>query len=192
MEESSIESGFDAPAESKLPMLLGLAGIILGGISLILAMSARSGVSQLADRQNANEQKVYADVQQALADARASGGDSHAYETLATDFETFKNTVSTNFENVNVQYAKLAETVASVNGGRRVAPPQPGTSVSAPAESSGANAVATGEYTIRSGDNPWKIAQSLGCTVKEIEDLNPGLDPTRLRVGQKIKVPASR
>ncbi len=192
MEDSSIDSGFDTPTESKIPMALGFVGIVLGGIALILAMSARSSIAQINSKQNDTDKKVYEDVQQAIADARANSGEAKAYETLATDFEAFKNTVATNFENVNVQYSKLAETVASVSG-RRVATapvassaPQPGTSVD--------NAVApeTGEYTIRRGDNLWNIAKSLGCTVKDVQDLNPGLDPNKLREGQTIRVPASR
>ncbi len=192
MEDSSIDSGFDTPTESKIPMALGFVGIVLGGIALILAMSARSSIAQINSKQNDTDKKVYEDVQQAIADARANSGEAKAYETLATDFEAFKNTVATNFENVNVQYSKLAETVASVSG-RRVATapvassaPQPGTSVD------NAAAPETGEYTIRRGDNLWNIAKSLGCTVKDVQDLNPGLDPNKLREGQTIRVPASR
>jgi predicted RNase H-like nuclease (RuvC/YqgF family) len=51
------------------------------------------------------------------------------------------------------------------------------------------------EYTIRSGDNPTKIASALReqkglkVTSKQIIDNNPGVDWTRLRIGQKIFIP---
>ncbi len=52
------------------------------------------------------------------------------------------------------------------------------------------------EYSIRSGDNPRVIAQALGkqgvkITSKQITDANPGVDWTKLRVNQKIFIPAT-
>ena len=36
------------------------------------------------------------------------------------------------------------------------------------------------------GDSLWKIAKKNGVTVKAIEAANPGIDPARLKVGQKL------
>jgi LysM repeat protein len=43
-------------------------------------------------------------------------------------------------------------------------------------------------YTIRPGDTLFSIAQANGTTRSEIIRLNPGLDPTRLRVGDVIRL----
>ena len=43
-------------------------------------------------------------------------------------------------------------------------------------------------YIVQSGDTFESIATKTGTTVAELEHLNPGLDPTALRVGQKIRV----
>jgi LysM repeat protein len=43
-------------------------------------------------------------------------------------------------------------------------------------------------YTVQSGDTFASIATKLGTTVARLEHLNPGLDPTALRVGEKIRV----
>ena len=61
-----------------------------------------------------------------------------------------------------------------------------------PAGNSGtpAAAAAGGEYKVEPGDNFWKIARKFDCKPADIEALNPDVDPARLRVGQKIKVPA--
>lgn len=48
-------------------------------------------------------------------------------------------------------------------------------------------------YTIRKGDTLWGIATSElgdGQRWRDIAQLNPGLDPTRMRVGQQIMIPA--
>lgn len=43
-------------------------------------------------------------------------------------------------------------------------------------------------HTIRSGDNFWNIAKRYGTTASRLEALNPNLDPTDLKVGQKVRV----
>ncbi|NLL81037.1 MAG: LysM peptidoglycan-binding domain-containing protein [Tissierellia bacterium] len=45
------------------------------------------------------------------------------------------------------------------------------------------------EYTIRSGDTLWILAQRYNTTVEAIMRINPGLDPNNLRVGMVICVP---
>ena len=43
-------------------------------------------------------------------------------------------------------------------------------------------------YRIRSGDTLAEIAPRFGVTEAEIVALNPGIEPTALRVGQRIRV----
>jgi LysM repeat protein len=43
-------------------------------------------------------------------------------------------------------------------------------------------------YTVQSGDTFESIATKTGTTVARLEQLNPGVDPTALRVGQTIRV----
>lgn len=43
-------------------------------------------------------------------------------------------------------------------------------------------------YTVQSGDTLASIAQKEGTTVARLEQLNPGVDPTALQVGQTIRV----
>lgn len=43
-------------------------------------------------------------------------------------------------------------------------------------------------YTVRAGDTLGAIAIKTGVSVSTLEDLNPGLDPTGLVAGQKIKL----
>src|SRR5690606_3143789 len=47
------------------------------------------------------------------------------------------------------------------------------------------------EYTIVAGDTFSGIAKKFpGVTVRQIQDANPSVQPTRLRIGQKIVIPA--
>jgi LysM repeat protein len=43
-------------------------------------------------------------------------------------------------------------------------------------------------YTVQSGDTFDSIARKTGTTVARLEQLNPGIDPTALRVGVRIRV----
>ena len=43
-------------------------------------------------------------------------------------------------------------------------------------------------YTVQSGDTLGSIASKMGTSVARIEQLNPGIDPTALRIGQTIRV----
>jgi LysM repeat protein len=50
---------------------------------------------------------------------------------------------------------------------------------------------ATTEYVVVKGDTLGKIARKNGVTLKALEAANPGVVPTRLKVGQKISIPAA-
>lgn len=45
------------------------------------------------------------------------------------------------------------------------------------------------EYIIQSGDSFFHLAQKTGCCWQEFIDVNPGIDPCQLQIGQKIKLP---
>ena len=46
-----------------------------------------------------------------------------------------------------------------------------------------------GWFKVRPGDSFWKIAEERGVGVQEIIDLNPDLDPAKIRPGDLIRVP---
>jgi len=45
------------------------------------------------------------------------------------------------------------------------------------------------EYVVKSGDTYSSIAKNYGTTTKAIEAANPGVDPRRLQIGQKLVLP---
>ncbi|HEY2329740.1 MAG TPA: LysM peptidoglycan-binding domain-containing protein [Verrucomicrobiae bacterium] len=46
------------------------------------------------------------------------------------------------------------------------------------------------EYTVVAGDSLAKIAKKNGVTLKSLEAANPGVVPTKLKIGQKLTIPA--
>ena len=51
--------------------------------------------------------------------------------------------------------------------------------------------VAATEYVVVKGDSFSKIAKKFGVSVKAIEAVNTGVEPTKLKVGQKLSIPAA-
>lgn len=46
------------------------------------------------------------------------------------------------------------------------------------------------QYTVVKGDSLAKIAKKEGVTLKALEEANPDVKPTRLKIGQKLNIPA--
>ena len=46
------------------------------------------------------------------------------------------------------------------------------------------------EYVVVHGDTMGKIAKRNGVSLKALEAANPGVEPTKLKVGQKLTIPA--
>jgi LysM repeat protein len=45
------------------------------------------------------------------------------------------------------------------------------------------------QYTIQRGDTYYSIGKQFGVPMQAIKDANPGVEPTRLQVGQSINIP---
>lgn len=67
--------------------------------------------------------------------------------------------------------------------------PTPTPTVPTPAERPVEEAPSS-EYTVEPGDTFYTIARKLGVPMKALMDANPGVEPRRLRVGQKLVVPS--
>jgi LysM repeat protein len=46
------------------------------------------------------------------------------------------------------------------------------------------------EYTVMKGDSFYTIAKKFSVTIKQIQEANPTVQPTKLQVGQKLQIPA--
>jgi len=80
--------------------------------------------------------------------------------------------------------------------GMVTAPPGPGPlpgplAVTPPAVERPVLEGAPSEYTVAQGDTFYTIAKKLGVPMRALMDANPGVDPRRLRVGQKLLVPTA-
>ena len=97
---------------------------------------------------------------------------------MSTQTETTNNPATSFVEPTNAPPAATSETLATSN----TAPPVTPTVLTSPA--TGAT-----EYVIAKGDNFSTIAKKFHVSVKALMDANPGVEPTKLKIGQKINIP---
>lgn len=196
MEDSSIDSGFDAPADLKFPIGIGILGIIIGGLGLIIAFMGRGKVERFTAKIDADLEEIRATVNKAAAEQGIGGESAQELDALRQELKLLQEQVARKFEAVDRKDESIEAALVTldnrVNGRRNNAGTTSSGNNNRPADPAPANtgSNASGEYTVQTGDNFWKIANKLGCKPADIQDLNPDIDPSRLRVGQKIKVPA--
>lgn len=176
----------DPISRESSPSYLPIAGLICGLVGLLL------GAIALANASKAN--KAAAATQVALTEqtARIDGfesGISNAQQTAdaaragnsktITDVNNALATVGTEIGKINGEIVKLQEAATK---SATVAPK--GT-----AKTTGPVVAGPDEYVIKAGDTFSKIARAQGTSLADIQAVNPGVDSSKLKVGQKIKLP---
>ena len=165
MENDSISS---SSSESKLPLIVGILGFALGAAGLVLGIKAK-GAAQLASDEAALAKTQVSELSAQLASkASADAVAALQADLAATKEQTAKNEAE--FAAAIVALQKVAAAPKATGSGKSAAPAGPG------------------EYVVAKGDNLGSIARKNGISLKAIQDLNPGVNPNRLQIGQKLKV----
>jgi LysM repeat protein len=166
---------------SSSSSVLPLVGVIAGALGLILAIVALVKLSTLQKTVTLQGDEV-AKIATIEGDLRAATAKSE------NDMRGLREGVQNALNQVGTEIGTLRAQVTKVEEAQKAR-------AAAPAGKAGAGAAATGvlnsdgTYTIGSGDTFAKIARKFNVKMDAIEAENPGLDPTKLRVGQKIRIP---
>jgi len=83
----------------------------------------------------------------------------------------------------------IAAPAAPLPAVTQTAPAKATTAKPAVTTTKAAPAAAAATYTVAKGDNPYKIAKKVGVTAQELLKANNIEDPTKLQIGQVLKVP---
>jgi len=67
----------------------------------------------------------------------------------------------------------------------------PTSTLPAATETPAAVSGAASDYTVAKGDNFWTIGKKFNVSSKAIADANPGVDAAKLKIGQKLHIPAA-
>lgn len=170
--------------------ILPIAGVIVGGLALVLAIVALVKLSTLKKTTD-NQADQIAKIESIELEARSA---STAASKASSDLSALRNGIQTPFDQIGTALGEIKARVTAVEEAQKARAAAP---VAAKAGKNGAAAAgvvtgtvdASGNYTIASGDTLSKIAKKFATRVDAIEAENPGLNATRLLVGQKIKIP---
>ncbi|HMJ66962.1 MAG TPA: LysM peptidoglycan-binding domain-containing protein [Candidatus Binatia bacterium] len=69
-------------------------------------------------------------------------------------------------------------------------PPEPGPGTLPPVPETRMASGSQGDHVVVKGDSFSMIAKKYGVSVRAMQDVNPGVDPLRLKIGQKLVIPA--
>ncbi len=165
MENDSISP---SSSESKLPLIVGILAFALGAAGLVLGLKAKSAAE--AASVAAGESKTSVAELGAAVAGKANSADVQA---IAADLAATKQSTEANEKALAEQIAALQKVAnapkASAGAGKSATPPGPG------------------EHAVAKGETLSSIAKKSGISLKAIQDLNPGVDATKLRIGQKLK-----
>lgn len=167
MENDSISS---SSSESKLPLIVGIVGFALGAAGLVLGLKAKSAADAAQAAATAAQTataQVQADLQSKAPATELSAVVSEvgAIKTaMAADNAAIQKSIT------ELQAAVKKPVVTSAgNGGTKTV------------------TAGAGEYVVAKGDTLGGIARKVGLSVKALQDLNPGVNPNRMQIGQRLK-----
>jgi LysM repeat protein len=161
--------------------MLPIGGVIVGVVALVFGVYSSVSLSKVKTQLAAQQEKVdKIDEIASQAAAASSKADSvkASLDSVAKQTQDAFTAVGNSIGTMQAQLTKIEESSkrparAGKGGGEAV--------VAGP-----------GEYVIKSGDTGARIARANGCTISELQAVNPSVDWKRLKVGQKIKLPEKK
>ena len=161
--------------------MLPMAGVVVGVLALLVGGYAAIKVSSLSKAVSAQEEKVsrVEGVESQVSSLQAAVDKSaRDVNSLSRTTQDAFNTVAADLGNIHASITKLEE-----------AQKRPAPAAAKSGGSSGPVVAGPDEYVIKSGDTGAKIARAQGFSLPDLMAVNPGVNWSSLKVGQKIKLP---
>ncbi len=163
--------------------MLPVGGIIVGVIALLLGGYAAITLSKVNKTLAEHDAKLArVEAVETAANAAAASADKAAKDVqgLTRSTQDAFNQVGGELGNLRASVTKLEESAKKPV-------------VAEKGKKGGEAATAgPGEYVIKAGDTFAKIARAQGVSASALSEVNPGVDSSKLKVGQKIKLPAKK
>lgn len=160
--------------------MLPVGGIIVGVAALLLAAYSAVTLSKVNKAVAAQDEKI-AKIES--IEAQATSAAAEAAKANKTIIDYARQTQG-GFDSVVSDLTKLRDEISKIQDSQKKAPAGVARKSSEPV------VAGPDEYVIKSGDTFSKIAAAQGLKASDIAAVNPGVDSSKLHVGQKIKLPA--
>lgn len=161
--------------------ILPLVGVIAGGLALVLSIVALVKLSTLQKSVAAHDEAINSKIPALEATVSAASAKAD------TDIKGLRSGIQTALDQVGNEIGTINAKITKIEEAMKKPAPVAGKAGGGAAPTGVLNA--DGTYTIASGDTLSKIARKFAVRTDSIEAENPGLDPAKLRVGQKIRIP---
>lgn len=188
-----------------IPLAVGAGALVFALVAIYFAVSAQGELAtvkaKLAAQDNAPIMLKLAELEAKQGDldgrllsagsaaARAEAG----LRSLGNDTQRLFNEVGARFQKTDEVVTAANEAIKVLQGARagvsRAATTAAGAGTGSGGPSPAPVTAAGGQHTVASGDNFSKLAQRYGVTVVAIQRANPGVDSSRLQIGQVLTIP---
>ena len=164
---------------SMLPVggiIVGVIALLLGGYSAITLSKVNRSITELqpkVDKIDALENQIGT----AAGSAEKAGKDVQA---LTRSTQDAFNTVGGELSNLRAGLTKLEEAAKK---------PAPVVAEKGGKKGGEAPVAGPGEYVVKKGDGGASIARTAGVTLSDLQAVNPGVNWSKLSIGQKVKLP---
>jgi LysM repeat protein len=166
--------------------MLPMVGVVVGAVGLIVGLYGAISVSKLKVTVNAQADKI-ARIDDIAAQVTTAQG---ASDKAARDIASLQSSTQGAVTQIAQDLAGIHEQFKHMEEARAAKPARMGKGGAA---GGGEPAVAgPGEYIVKSGDTGAKIARASGCSLADLEAVNPGVSWTHLKVGEKLKLPEKK
>lgn len=197
-------SSADLDASSKTPLFIGIAAVIIAVIGVWLGWLGFSKANELeariAEISGAAESlsNLESTVNSNSETLRKAAGKITSIEsnlsTVSGAIEKDVADVKRSMRSLAMQAGTALKKVEAIEERGVAAAParSPEPSVSTPTSKGDSSApTSSTTHTIASGDTYGKLSTKYKVSVNDLLDANPGVDPRRLRIGQKILIPSA-
>ena len=158
--------------------MMPIVGVVVGVIALLVAIADYVKISKA--------EKIIAAHSEEIPKIATLENDVRAASTKSeTDMKNLRDGVQNALNQVGTEIGAMRAQVSKMEEAQKARAAAPGKAGTAPTGVRNAD----GTYTIASGDTVAKVAKKFGMKIDAIMAENPGLEPSRLRVGQKIRLP---
>lgn len=168
---------------SMLPVggiIVGVIALLLGGYSAITLSKVNRAIAEAQPKIDKID-GLEAQITTAAAAASAAEKATKDVQALTRSTQDAFNQVGDALSNLRAGVTKLEESqkkpVVAEKSGKKGGEP----AVAGP-----------GEYVVKPGDGGAKIARTAGVSLADLQAVNPGVNWTKLNVGQKLKLPAKK
>lgn len=166
--------------------MLPVGGIIVGVVALLLSGYAAMSLSKVNKAIAAHDEKL-AKIESIETQVTTAAADAARANKAIGDYA---RQTQTGFDSVVGELSKFREEITKMQEAKKAPAPAPGGKGGAATTPAVAG---PDEYVVKAGDSSGtKIAAALGVSMADLKAVNPSVDWGKLKIGQKLKLPAKR